>query len=113
MVAGVLGCPVCHVERLVTNGVVYWRPGPATALSDAPDVTGEDLLRLGALIGLTESLAPYVLCGSTGLAAAGLGGLADAPLVLLDPPDDRAASIATVIHGAPSVPLAEIGRAHV
>lgn len=106
MVSGVLGCPVCRDERLVANGVVYWRPGPATAPSGAADAAGDAVIRIGALIGLADSTVPYVLCGDAGLAAAGLGGLADAPLILLDPPDDRAASIATVIRGAPRVPLA-------
>lgn len=108
MIAGVLGCPVCHVERIVVGRVVYWTPGAAIApiSQPEPDVAGEPMLRIAALIGLAESAAPFVLCGGAGFAAAGLGGIADAPLVLLDPPDDRAAALTTVIRGAPHVPLA-------
>jgi len=106
MVVGVLGCPVCHAERRVVRGVVYWDAGESPPTSAETDVIGEEMLRLAALIGLTESAAPFVLCGTRGLAAAGLGGIAEAPLLLLDPPDDRAAALATVIRGAPRVPLA-------
>ena len=107
MIEGVLGCPVCHVERRVAGGVLYWSAGesPPPASAEA-DVTGAELLRLAALIGLAESPSPFVLCGARGLAAAGLGGIVDAPTVLLDPPDDRAAARATVIRRAPRLPLA-------
>lgn len=106
MIAGVLGCPVCHVERRVAGAVLYWSAGESPLPASAEvDVAGEELLRLAALIGLAESTSPFVLCGTRGLAAAGLGGIVEAPLVLLDPPDDRAAALATVIRGAPRVPL--------
>lgn len=107
MVSGALGCPICHAERAVRDGVVLWTPTAApVTLSNVPDVSGDALMRVGALIGFTEGAAPYVLCGTESAAALGLSGLADAPLVLLDPPDNRAAPFATIIRGAPRVPLA-------
>lgn len=109
LVSGVLGCPVCHVERAVAGGVVYWHPGagiPGVRTGDPPpDIAGDALLRAAALIGLTESVAPLVLCGTAGLAAAGFIGMVGSTLVLLDPPDDRAAPVATIVRGAPRVPL--------
>lgn len=107
MVEGTLGCPVCHVERVVRGGVVWWSGTPAPTPADVcPDMTGEALVRAGALLAFADSRQPYVLCGAAGLAANGLAAFADAPLVLLDPPDDRAAPFATIVRGAPVVPFA-------
>ncbi|HVZ48564.1 MAG TPA: hypothetical protein VG916_07255 [Gemmatimonadaceae bacterium] len=108
LVAGVLGCPVCRAERTVAGGVVHWAasaPAAATPPDPRPDTTSDALMRVAALLGLAAAPSPYVLGGDAGLAAAGLVGLTDATLVLLDPPDDRAAALATVIRGAPRVPF--------
>lgn len=111
MVEGVLGCPVCHAERVVRKGVLYWSGEATTAGNvDVPDADANRFMRLGALLGFAEGHAPFVLCGDEGLAATGLNGLADAPLVLLDPPDDRAAPFATIIRGAPAVPFVGAAR---
>jgi hypothetical protein len=64
------------------------------------------VIRIGALIGFADAAQPFILTGSLALAAGGLAGLADAAIVVLDPPDDRAASFATIVRGAPTVPLA-------
>jgi hypothetical protein len=106
MVEGVLGCPVCHAEREVKGGVLQWASAadPAPRVS-APDAAADRVMRLGALLGFTEGGGVYVLCGTDGLAASGLTGLADAPLILIDPPDDRAAPFATIVRGATSIPL--------
>lgn len=116
MVEGVLGCPVCQAEREVRRGVLHWSAAPgasagAASGSASPTAssagTGEDAVtRIGALLGFGESTAPFVLSGPSASAAVGLLGLADAVLVLLDPPDDAAVAFATVIRGAPRVPLA-------
>jgi len=112
MVAGVLGCPVCREERVVSGGVVAWTVG-ATATSSPRAATAPDeaaVVRLAAQLALAESGAPHLLCGDFGALAPALalalGGIAVAPLVLLDPPDDSAAGLATIIRGAPRVPFA-------
>jgi hypothetical protein len=106
MVEGVLGCPLCGVERAVRSGVVWWTGGGSAAPpAGEPDPDEGAVTRAGALLGYGESTAPFVLCGAAGAFAIGLAGLADAPLVLLDPPDDRSAALATVIRGARAVPL--------
>lgn len=119
MARGVLGCPVCHVEREVRGGVVYWggvvaaaafvagTAGTADTAGTDTDTDPDAVIRAGALLRFGDSLAPFVLCGDEGSAAIGLSGMADAAIVLLDPPDDRAAPLATVIRGAPAVPLAD------
>lgn len=116
MVEGVLGCPVCQAEREVRRGVLHWSAAPGasagaasgSASSTASSAgTGEDAVtRIGALLGFGESTAPFVLSGPSAAAAVGLLGLTDAVLVLLDPPNDSAATVATVIRGAARVPLA-------
>jgi hypothetical protein len=107
LVAGVLGCPVCHRERTVRSGVLYWSSGyRPVAPSPAADASADRVTRIGALLAYAEGGLPFVLRGVESLVAAGLTGLAEAPLVLLDPPDDRAAAYATIIRDAPVLPLA-------
>lgn len=106
MVEGVVGCPVCHVERVVKGGVLHWSGEPSAAPRDPrPDADAERVMRIGALLALSEGAPPYVLCDEECLAASGLSGLAEVQFVLLDPPDDRAAPFATIIRGAPTIPL--------
>ena len=113
MVQGVLGCPVCQVEREVRAGVVRWTPDASVATDGAAarDPDGAAVMRMGALLGLTDGAGLFVLCGPAASVAGGLSGLADVALLLLDPPDDRAAPFATVVRGAPGMPLAR-GAAH-
>jgi hypothetical protein len=107
MVEGVLGCPVCQTERVVRGGVVYWT-GDATpvAASKSPDAHPDRVIRIGALVAFGDSHAPFVLCGAEAHVAAGLGALAETPLVLIDPPDDRAALLASIVRGAHAIPFA-------
>ena len=118
MVHGVLGCPVCRVERDIRGGVVYWSAEADRAAPNAPQQLprprprprspgDEAVIRLAALLALTESRAPYVLCGAAGACATALGELATVRLVQLDPYDDSDAGLVTVIRGAPRVPFGE------
>jgi hypothetical protein len=107
MVEGILGCPVCHAERAVRGGVVYWSQDPGRRIQDrARDPHPDRVMRIGALIGFGDSYLPFVLCGADANVAAGLGGLSESPIVLLDPPDDRAALFASIVRDAPAVPFA-------
>src|SRR5262245_5125884 len=106
MVRGTLGCPICQAERAVRDGVIYWTEVPRAAPSSLTDLDGDALMRAGALLGYAEAPAPFVLCGTEATAAHGLSGFAAATLVLVDPPDDRAAPFATIVRGAPRIPLA-------
>ncbi|MDA1082495.1 MAG: hypothetical protein O2973_12660 [Gemmatimonadetes bacterium] len=110
MVAGVLGCPVCHAERVVRGGILWWErsdsSGQEASSAVIADPDADAVMRAGALLGFAESVLPFVLCGAEAIVATGLTGLGEAPLVLLDPPDDRAAPCATIIRGAPAIPMA-------
>ena len=110
MVDGVLGCPVCHLERAVRAGVVIWNDthGATPAGPSGATVPDDDAsVRVAALLAFSDSHAPFLLCGVLGVHAAALGGMATAPLVLLDPPDDSAAGLATIIRGTDRMPFAD------
>lgn len=89
---------------------MYWagdvgRPLAAAGASD--DGIGQDaVIRLGALLGFSDSAAPFVICGRDGEHATALAVLADAPIILIDPPDDSGTQVATILRGAPAIPLA-------
>jgi hypothetical protein len=119
MVAGVLGCPICQVEHEVRGGVLHWAAAASAGAASDFDANGaapfaapmlpvdsNEIARVGALLGFGEATAPFVLTGQAADTATGLLGIADAALVLLDPPDDTPAAFTTVIRGAPKVPLA-------
>jgi hypothetical protein len=106
MVEGILGCPICHIERPVRNGVVHWSgtvvaPGTTAARDAHPD----RVMRVGAMLSFGDSLIPFVLCGNEATVVNGLIGLAEAPIVLLDPPDDSAVRFASIVRGAPAIPF--------
>ncbi len=90
---GTLGCPVCHAEYPIADGIVNFR---RTAVVAHGDVTGaqpraapdDDALRLAALLGLDDALGFAVLCGAWGRNAEALRHIIQAPLVLVDPPGD-------------------------
>jgi hypothetical protein len=113
IVEGALGCPLCGSRQEIRAGVAYWNPPalnhPATP-SSVPDARADEFMRLGALMGYAEGRGPFLLCGSAGLSATGLLGLAEAPIILMEPPDDRAARFASIIRGAGSVPLVGVVR---
>jgi hypothetical protein len=107
MVEGILGCPICHVERVVAGGVAYWSSvSGLRPRSLSPEAHPDRVIRIGALIAFGDSSAPYILCGAESNVAAGLGGLAETPIVLHDPPDDRAALLASIVRGATVIPFA-------
>jgi hypothetical protein len=99
---GVLGCPTCASERAVRGGVVRWRDDLPMAEAPAADAE-EAAMRAAALLGLAEGQVPYAIAGPAGVLAT---QLADAPLVLLDPPDDALAGLVTIVRGAPWAPFA-------
>ena len=67
---GVVGCPACHAEYPIVEGVVRFGPAPAlpAVANPEPDV-------VQALIGLESPGGVVLLAGSAGGLAEGLGGL--------------------------------------
>lgn len=102
---GVLGCPVCTRERAVRGGVLWWRDdAPAPTAAVASDEAAA--MRAAALLGFGEGHVPFAIVGPAGALAPRLAGLAEAPVVLLDPPDDALAGLVTIVRGAPRAPFA-------
>lgn len=93
IVDGMLGCPVCHSQYPVRNGVADFRREPALALRGEPDpflrgdaTTG---MRLAAFLGLSDALGFAVLMDEWGAQASALRELVETPILLVDPPAGR------------------------
>jgi uncharacterized protein YbaR (Trm112 family) len=85
---GTLGCPVCHAEFPIHDGIASFAAAPADthATSAAPrELPSSD--HLAAMLDLGDALGFAVLIGAWGSRADGLIEAVDAPpLLLVDPP---------------------------
>jgi hypothetical protein len=122
IVDGVLGCPICHAQYPIVNGVAYLgaeTPDPgdahrddmlAAAAARPPHADAMDeALRLAALLGLTESGGTVMLAGGWSALAAPLRDVVDEQrLLLIDPVDALSALHGfSVVRTAGRVPLAD------
>ena len=93
IVDGVLGCPVCHAQYPVRNGVADFRRESALPLPTVPDpfLHGDatTAMRLAAFLGLSDALGFAVLLDEWGAQASALRELVETPLLLVDPPPGR------------------------
>jgi uncharacterized protein YbaR (Trm112 family) len=108
LVDATLGCPVCHAEYVVRDGVT--RVGAASPVNgDAPDA---DLaMRLAAFLELNDPRRFAILTGRFASQADQLARIAATPLVLVNAPADVQADAAASIVAAVALPLAA-GAAH-
>lgn len=83
IVDGVLGCPVCGAEFVVSHGVARFGEPAATTPRERPDA--ETAMRLAAFLELTDARGFALLCGRWGAHVDGILRLTDAPLVLVNP----------------------------
>jgi hypothetical protein len=85
---GTLGCPVCGAEYAVRDGVVDLRGPSAQLTTDAPDdgLAPEALLRIAALLDLSEPGGIVILGGRWGALAADLAKTYDVQCLALNPP---------------------------
>jgi uncharacterized protein YbaR (Trm112 family) len=93
IVDGLLGCPVCHSEYPVRNGVADFRRGQRLPLSVEPDPflhgDASTAMRLAAFLGLSDASGFVVLLDEWGAQAAALRELVETPIMLVDPPAGR------------------------
>ena len=93
IVDGLLGCPVCHAQYPVHNGVADFRREPVLALPGEPDpfLRGDAAtsMRLAAFLGLSDALGFVVLLDEWGAQASALRELVETPILLVDPPAGR------------------------
>jgi uncharacterized protein YbaR (Trm112 family) len=89
ILAGVLGCPVCHAEFVISDGVArFVDVSPNVTPSAAP--SEEEALRLAALLDLTGGRGYAVILGALGAQAGYMRELTDLPLLFVNPPADMA-----------------------
>ncbi len=82
LTAAELACPVCGAEYLVTDGVARFTAAAVPA--DDRSLTGEALLRLAALLGVSESHQPIALVGRYAASGASLAAFVAAPQLLVN-----------------------------
>ena len=105
VVEGVLGCPVCAAEFVITNGVARFDEPAAPTPTERPDA--ETAMRLAAFLDLTDARGFALLCGRWGAHADAILRLSDTPLVLVNPPPDVPADVtAGVVVTRDAVPFA-------
>lgn len=92
IVDGVLGCPVCGAEFTIEQGVARFGEPARQATYEAPDA--EAAMSLAAFLGLTDTRGFTLLGGRWATQAGGIRRLADAHLVLVNPPPDVPSDIA-------------------
>lgn len=108
IVAGTLGCPICHAEYPIVDGVAHFEgdglPRRGAPVAPAPD----DALKLAAFLDLAEGRGSVLLAGRWGAAAPSLAAMVTAPLLLIDPPAgvESRGAISIVLTGG-HVPVAE------
>ncbi len=109
IVEGTLGCPICHAEYPIRDGVVWFTdPGSLARRSTrAPKADAELAMRLAALLDLSDAQGLALLAGSWASVAPLLRELVPTHVVLLNPdaPVPAGAGI-SVLQVASGIPLA-------
>ena len=104
-----LACPVCGAEYRVTEGVAYFTPATERAEADAPvdadPLSGDMVVRLAALLGVSESRHPVALIGRYAAASAALASMVEAPQLLVNAGLQPAAEMATRLRVGDRLPF--------
>lgn len=111
IIEGTLGCPICHAEYAIREGVVWFEeaerasgPAPDRSLTADP----ETAMRLAAFLDLSEAQGFALLTGAWGPPAQRLRGVVPTHLVLLNPhPPVPAGDGISVIEISAGIPLAD------
>lgn len=99
--AGVLGCPICHRETAVEDGVVDFGDAPP-----APAATNLTPEAAHALLGLDGPGGYVALIGGAGALAPGLAALLPGVrFVLVNPPSEAAPSVSASVLRAGRLPI--------
>jgi len=86
IVVGTLGCPICHAEYPIVDGVAHFEGDVPARRGPTATAEPDDALRLAAYLGLAEGRGTVLLVGRWGAAAPALAAMVTAPLLLVDPP---------------------------
>jgi hypothetical protein len=110
IITGSLGCPVCDARYPVIDGAAVFdaaaseRSRGAAALPPADEA---GVIRVGALLDLTDPSGWVLLEGETSAAGAALHALLDTAVVLLNPPGPVPSGAELSVLYAPVVPFSE------
>lgn len=83
IVEGVLGCPVCHAEFPIRQGVAELGPRPQFTAFEIP--SQETAMRLAAFLELTDSTGFALLCSRWAIHIEPLARLTETPIVAVNP----------------------------
>jgi uncharacterized protein YbaR (Trm112 family) len=103
VVTGVLGCPVCEAEYPIRAGVAYF-VDPTGAAADARN---DEIIRTAAMLGLTEPGGVVMLAGQWASTADAIGEIADALVLVVNPPAPADYAERVSVMYAEQLPIAE------
>jgi uncharacterized protein YbaR (Trm112 family) len=86
VVAGTLGCPVCHAEYPIVDGFVRFDGGRQRITSSGARPDEAEALRLAALLNLSDPRGYAVLVGANAIQGPLVATMTDVQLLLVDPP---------------------------
>ena len=108
IVTGSLGCPVCDARYPVIDGAAVFDPATyerCRAASPGPPANDADVIRVGALLDLTDPAGWVLLEGAASAAGAALHAMLDSAVVMLNPPGPVATDAETSVIYASIVPF--------
>ena len=79
---GTLGCPVCHAEFPIRDGVAWF--GEIPPMTDFEIPSQESAMRVAAFLELTDARGFALLCGRWGVHSELIGLIAETPLVVVN-----------------------------
>jgi uncharacterized protein YbaR (Trm112 family) len=103
VVRGVLGCPVCEAEYPIRAGVAYF-VDPNAGAADPRD---DEIIRTAAMLGLTEPGGVIMLAGQWASTADAIGEIADALVLVVNPPAQARYAERVSVMYADQLPIAE------
>src|SRR5579862_8379652 len=104
VVTGVLGCPVCEAEYPIQEGIAYFaQPTDSGAVRRETDV-----MRTAAMLGLTEPGGFIMLGGHWASTADAISELAEALVLVVNPPETiaSAAERVSILYTGERLPIA-------
>lgn len=105
IIQGTLGCPVCHSEFPITDGVAEFSPLPPFSVFEAP--SQETAMRLAAFLELTDARGFALLCSRWAIHIEPLGRLTETPIVAVNPSIALPVRLAAGAVRARVIPFAE------
>lgn len=106
VVTGVLGCPVCEAEYPVRDRVAYFAERTPASGAERHDEIDE-IVRTAAMLGLTEPGGVIMLGGQWASTAAAISELAEALVLVVNPPEIASdAERVSILYAGDRLPIA-------